>query len=57
MKGPSLAVKGAILLVGVWVFLIYGLPLFTAPLPMSLTWLYIILAEYAGSGHQPRVWE
>jgi hypothetical protein len=43
MKGPSLAVKGAILLAVVFLFLIFCVPLFTAPLPMSLTWLYVFL--------------
>jgi hypothetical protein len=41
--GSSLAIKGGILLVAVFVFLKFGLPLFTAPLPMSLIWLYLFL--------------
>ena len=44
MRGPSLAVKGGILLVAVFVALKFVLPLFTAPLPMSLIWLYLFLA-------------
>jgi mono/diheme cytochrome c family protein len=43
MKGSSLAVKGAILLVAVFAALKFLLPLFTAPLPMSLIWLYLFL--------------
>lgn len=42
MKG-SLAIKGAILLIGVFVILKFGLPFITAPLPMSLIWLYLFL--------------
>ena len=41
--GSSLAIKGGILLVVVFLFLKVGLPLFTAPLPMSLIWLYLFL--------------
>ena len=41
--GSSLAIKGGILLVAVFLFLKFGLPLFTAPLPMSLIWLYLFL--------------
>ena len=41
--GSSLAIKGGILLVVVFVFLKFVLPLFTAPLPMSLIWLYLFL--------------
>jgi hypothetical protein len=41
--GASLAIKGGILLVAVFLFLKFGLPLFTAPLPMSLIWLYLFL--------------
>ena len=44
MKGSSLAIKGAILLAVVFVALKLVLPLFTAPLPMSLIWLYLFLA-------------
>ena len=43
MRGPSLAVKGGILLVVVFAALKFILPLFTAPLPMSLIWLYLFL--------------
>jgi len=43
MKRPTLATKGVILLVVVFAFLKFGVPLFTAPLPMSLTWLYLFL--------------
>jgi mono/diheme cytochrome c family protein len=43
MRGPSLAVKGGILLVAVFAALKLVLPLFTAPLPMSLIWLYLFL--------------
>jgi hypothetical protein len=39
----SLAIKGGILLVAVFLILKFGLPLFTAPLPMSLIWLYLFL--------------
>ncbi|HEY3198203.1 MAG TPA: cytochrome c [Nitrospirales bacterium] len=41
--GSSLAIKGGILLAAVFLFLKFGLPLFTAPLPMSLIWLYLFL--------------
>ena len=41
MKGP-LSIT-AILLVGMYVFLEFILPLFTAPLPASLTYLYLVL--------------
>ena len=40
----TLAMKGAILLVAVFLVLKFGLPLITAPLPMSLIWLYLFLA-------------
>lgn len=43
MRGPSLAVKGGILLVAVFVALKFVLPLLTAPLPMSLIYLYLFL--------------
>ena len=43
MKGSTLAIKGALLLVVVFLILKFGLPLFTAPLPMSLIWLYLFL--------------
>src|SRR5207244_8298600 len=43
MKRPTLATKGVILLVVVFAFLKFGVPLFTAPLPMSLVWLYVFL--------------
>ena len=43
MKGSSLAIKGVILLVAVFAALKFVLPLFTAPLPMSLIWLYLFL--------------
>jgi len=39
----TLAMKGAILLVAVFLVLKFGLPLITAPLPMSLIWLYLFL--------------
>jgi hypothetical protein len=39
----SLALKGGLLLAGVFLILKFGLPLFTAPLPMSLIWLYLFL--------------
>lgn len=42
MKGPILS--GAIILAGVFVFLKFLLPLFTAPLPASLIYLYVALA-------------
>ncbi len=41
MRGPSLAIKGLILLAVVFAGLKFGLPLVTAPLPMSLIWLYL----------------
>ena len=41
MKGSSLAIKGLILLTVVFAGLKFGLPLVTAPLPMSLIWLYL----------------
>jgi hypothetical protein len=41
--GSSLAIKGGILLVAVFLILKFGLPLVTAPLPMSLIWLYLFL--------------
>ena len=41
--GSSLAIKGGILLAAVFLILKFGLPLFTAPLPMSLIWLYLFL--------------
>ncbi len=44
MKNSSLALKGGLIVVSVFVILKYGLPLFTAPLPMSLIWLYLFLA-------------
>ena len=43
MKRPTLATKGVILLVVVFAFLKFGVPWFTAPLPMSLVWLYLFL--------------
>src|SRR5438094_9064718 len=43
MGRTSLAVKGAILLAAIFAFLKVGVPLFTAPLPMSLVWLYVFL--------------
>ncbi len=43
MRGSSLAVKGAILLIAVFAVLKFALPMFTAPLPMSLIWLYLFL--------------
>ncbi len=42
MKGPILS--GAIILAGVFIFLKFLLPLFTAPLPASLIYLYVALA-------------
>ena len=42
MKGGAL-LKSAILIVGVYLFLKFVLPLFTAPLPASLIFLYIAL--------------
>jgi mono/diheme cytochrome c family protein len=42
MKGSALA-KSAVLLVGIYVFLKFVLPLFTAPLPASLIFLYLTL--------------
>ena len=41
--GSSLAIKGGLLLAVVFLILKFGLPLFTAPLPMSLIWLYLFL--------------
>ncbi len=41
--GSSLAIKGGIFLAAVFLILKFGLPLFTAPLPMSLIWLYLFL--------------
>ena len=41
MRGPI--ASGSILLVGVFVFLKFILPLFTAPLPASLIYLYMAL--------------
>jgi hypothetical protein len=35
--------KALILIVGIWIFLVFVLPLFTAPLPMSLISLYLAL--------------
>jgi len=43
MRGPSLAIKGAVLLAAVFVVFKFGAPLVTAPLPMSLIWLYLFL--------------
>ena len=43
MRGSSLAIQGAILLAAVFAALKFALPLFTAPLPMSLIWLYLFL--------------
>jgi len=43
MGRTSLAFKGATLLAAVFVFLKFLVPLFTAPLPMSLIWLYLFL--------------
>ena len=43
MRRSSLAIKGAILLVAVFAVLKFVLPLLTAPLPMSLIWLYLFL--------------
>ncbi|TLY45738.1 MAG: cytochrome c [Nitrospirae bacterium] len=39
----TLAMKGAVLLVAVFLIVKFGLPLITAPLPMSLIWLYLFL--------------
>jgi hypothetical protein len=41
MKGPILS--GTIILVGMYIFLKFILPLFTAPLPASLIYLYLAL--------------
>src|SRR5438132_10053478 len=41
--GSSLTIKGGVLLVAVFLVLKFGLPLFTAPLSMSLIWLYLFL--------------
>src|SRR5438445_13679625 len=43
MRGSSLAMKGAVLLVAVFVVFKFVAPLVTAPLPMSLIWLYLFL--------------
>jgi hypothetical protein len=43
MKGSSLAIVGGLLLLAVFLVLKFVLPLFTAPLPMSLIWLYLFL--------------
>src|SRR5439155_18914020 len=43
MGKTSLAFKGAVLLAAMFVFLKFGVPWFTAPLPMSLVWLYLFL--------------
>src|SRR5207247_10838981 len=43
MKSSSLALKVSILLGAIFLFLKLILPLFTAPLPMSLIWLYLFL--------------
>jgi len=43
MRGYSLAMKGAVLLVAVFVVFKFVAPLVTAPLPMSLIWLYLFL--------------
>src|SRR2546422_7645625 len=43
MRGSSLAMKGAVLLVAVFVVFKFGAPFVTAPLPMSLIWLYLFL--------------
>ncbi len=47
MKGPL--AKTAILLVGMYVFLKFILPLFTAPLPVSLIFLYLALTIAAAA--------
>src|SRR5437660_2586928 len=39
----TLAMKGAVLLDAVFLIVKFGLPLITAPLPMSLIWLYLFL--------------
>src|SRR5437660_11889023 len=39
----TLAMKGDVLLVAVFLIVKFGLPLITAPLPMSLIWLYLFL--------------
>src|SRR3989449_11339734 len=44
MRGSSLAMKGAVLLVAVFVVFKFGAAFVTAPLPMSLIWLYLFLA-------------
>src|SRR6266487_176894 len=41
--GSSLTIKGGVLLVAVFLIVKFGLPLITAPLPMSLIWLYLFL--------------
>ena len=43
MRGSSLALKGTVLLVAVFVVFKFVAPLVTAPLPMSLIWLYLFL--------------
>jgi hypothetical protein len=43
MRGSSLAVKGVVLLVAVFVVFKFVAPFITAPLPMSLIWLYLFL--------------
>ena len=42
MKG-NILLKGAILVAGIYVFLKFLMPLFTAPLPASLIFLYLAL--------------
>src|SRR5437868_14665207 len=42
--GSSLAIKGGVLLAVVFLVLQFGLPLLTAPLPMSLIWLYLFMS-------------
>lgn len=43
MKG-SIHLKPALLMVGLYIFFKFGMPLFTAPLPASLIMLYLMLA-------------
>lgn len=43
MKSGGLIVKGIALLAGIYVFLKFVMPLFTAPLPASLIFLYLML--------------
>ncbi len=43
MKG-GIHLKPALLMVGLYIFLKFGMPLFTAPLPASLIMLYLMLA-------------